>query len=79
MTWVDDMKRDAVALAFPEWEWQEGDVADMCVDYDPDYSTLTPGDGFNIHVSVERDGKSHHFHTGEDSFFYSLMTKGSRG
>ncbi len=76
MTWVDDMKRDAVALAFPSWEWQEGDEVDIFMDYDPGYSTLTPGDGFTFTVTVKR-GSIYHGYDADTEFFHRLMTKGS--
>ena len=77
MTWVDDMKRDAVALAFPDWVLRESDVVDLEMDEGMmGYSTLTPGEPPCINVTITRDEKVYGYSSGPD-FFCRLMTKGS--
>jgi hypothetical protein len=35
MSWVDDMKRDAVRVADPKFKLQDGDVIDLNMEWDP--------------------------------------------
>lgn len=54
------MERDAVAVAFPDWEWQDTDVVDLEVEYDDGYDP-TYGDGdpsLSIWLEVRRAGGS---------------------
>lgn len=50
------MERDAVAVAFPDWEWRADDVVDIEVEHDDGYDpTYGAGDpSLSIWVEVRR-------------------------
>jgi len=52
------MERDAVAVAFPDWEWRDDDVVTVSQEYDSGYYyseyTNEPA-SFKFHVSVRRE------------------------
>lgn len=51
VTWQQDMSRAALSIALPDWEWQEGDVAEVEVDWDAG-GTFSGGE-MTIMVTVE--------------------------
>jgi len=57
MSWLDDMKADALLIVAPEFELQPGDEIHLKVDYEEDYAyssvTLEPG-YFRITIDVRR-------------------------
>lgn len=59
MTWHDDMKRDAVKVAFPDWELRDDDAIEFNVSWDEgySYSSYTYEDpSFEISITVYRAG-----------------------
>lgn len=54
MTWVDEMKEDIAAVAFPYYRLQEGDQIYFETDYDSGWSEYTPGAGFEATVQIIR-------------------------
>ncbi len=74
MTWQEDMSRAAVSLALPSWEWQDGDVAEVDVDWDAG-GTFGGGE-MSITVTVERDGErgwNEFTNSGAAQFWMDLM------
>ena len=58
MSWVREMERDAVAVAFPDWEWDDSDIVTVGQEWDSGYaySSYTYEDpSFKISVDVRRD------------------------
>lgn len=57
MSWIREMERDAVAVAFPTWEWQDDDIVTVSQAHDPGYNyseyTNAPA-SFRISVDVRR-------------------------
>lgn len=79
------MERDAVAVAFPDYEFQPGDTISVDVDYDEGYrySSWTYEDpSMKIRVSVtEFSGPGRYAEYQNDDardFFLKLMAEGSK-
>lgn len=81
MTWVEQMKRDAARIAFPDWDERDGDILDLLADYERDWSDITPGQGFSITVIIRRDGDQIHYrgyaNKDAEEFFHKLMAAGA--
>jgi hypothetical protein len=84
MSWMDDMRADAAALAFPAYAFLPDDEIELEVDFSPGYhySSITWADpSFEISVQVKRRGKQikAKFMHGEEAgeFMTALMKKGS--
>lgn len=81
MTWHEEMLREALALALPDWPYTAGDVIDVDADYERDYSDRTLGEGFTITVTVRRgEERRTRFYEqdGAATFFNTLMTRAAR-
>lgn len=87
MSWRRAMERDAVAIAFPDWEWRDDDVVDLEVEYDDGYDP-TYGDGvpgLTIWLEVRRAGgalgvefeNDRYEFSGAAEFWAALNRKGS--
>jgi hypothetical protein len=80
-TWLDQMHREAIALAIPGWTWHEGDQADITCGIDPG-STMDDRD-FYASIRVERPGgnlRMERLLNGSEAaeFFNDLMERGSQ-
>jgi hypothetical protein len=81
--WLAAFERDAVTIAFPDWEHDEGDIITVRADFEPGWSSHTPGEGFSIDVAVCRGDESERrparvFAAGDAvGFFYALTRRGS--
>lgn len=80
MTWLDDMHREAVALALPLWKWRDGDEVSILCGIDP--GSTFDDSHFYITIDVEREGgiKASRYMDGPEAaeFFNDLMERGSQ-
>lgn len=89
MSWIREMERDAVAVAFPDWDWRDDDIVEIQPTFDDGYDpTYGPGDPrYYINVEVRRASasvagfKDRAWTTYEsrdaERFWVELMEKGS--
>ena len=93
-TWVRDMERDAVAVAFPDWGWRDDDVVIIDQQWTEagGYSEYTAWDAsFETSIEVRRaddtndqgwdeDRNRRQSYTGDEAaqFWSELMAKGSK-
>lgn len=94
MNWVREMEQDAVAVAFPDWEWRDDDVVTINQGWEDagGYSEYTSWDAaFSISVAVRREGyyydmpynetQARHASYSNDEcaqFWVDLMARGER-
>lgn len=83
MSWLEDMNRTAANIAFPDWQWQDGDEPALVAWYAKSWSETDGGEPFTFEVSIERDGGgvASREYIGEAAhrFFVELMRRGEGG